>query len=59
MPAFSVYLLASLFNYYFKLFITLAGTPAANTLKGILLVTILPAAIIELSPIVTPLRIIL
>lgn len=34
--------------------ITLHGTPAARELSGISFVTILPAAIVQLSPIVTP-----
>ena len=34
--------------------ITRAGTPAANELAGMLLVTTLPAPMTQLSPIVTP-----
>ena len=33
---------------------TRAGTPAANELAGMLLVTTLPAPMTQLSPIVTP-----
>ena len=43
---------------YFKFFITLHGFPAATQSAGMFFVTTLPAPIILLDPIVTPLRMI-
>ena len=47
----------SLFHY-FKSFITLHGFPATTQSAGILFVTTLPAPMMLLAPIVTPLRMI-